>query len=91
MFATVAQHFELGFGPEQLVEQDYIPLSLAEATVWAGEYEASRPILNEETELRVLRGLAEATAAQMDALTPTTEAELTEWRKVVGGEPQACR
>ena len=30
-----AQHFELGFGPEQLVEQDYIPLSLAEATVWA--------------------------------------------------------
>ena len=86
-----AQHFELGFGPEQLVEQDYIPLSLGEATVWAGEYEASRPILNEETELRVLRGLAEATAAQMDALTPTTEAELAEWRKVVGGEPQAYR
>ena len=56
-----------------------------------GEYEASRPILNEETELRVLRGLAEATAAQMDALTPTTEAELAEWRKVVGGEPQTCR
>ena len=67
-------------------ERDYIPLSFDEATVWSGEYEQSRPTLDEAHELFVLRGLDSGYTARMSSLEELTDvASLARWRAVVGG------
>ena len=65
MYDFFNRHFALGLAPEALKEQDYVPLSTDEATVWSGEYEQSRPTLNEAQELTVLRALDAGYGQQM--------------------------
>ncbi len=86
MYGFFNKHFALGIAPEALVEQDYIPLSFDEATVWSGEYAALQPELNEAHELTVLRGLDARDMEQLAATTKITDREsLLEFRRVVGG------
>jgi hypothetical protein len=86
MYGFFNNHFGLGITPEVLVEQDYIPLSYGEATVWSGDYAALRPELNEAQEIAVLRGLDARDMAQLATTTTITDREsLLEFRRVVGG------
>ena len=86
MYGFFNKHFALGIAPEALVEQDYIPLSFDEATVWSGEYAALQPELNEAQELTVLRGLDARDMQQLAATTNITDrGSLLEFRRVVGG------
>ena len=86
MYDFFNRHFALGITGEAIVEQDYIPLSYDEATVWSGEYASLRPSLDEARELTVLRGLDARDVAQMGAIQKITDSEsLVEFRRVVGG------
>ncbi|MEZ6063199.1 MAG: acetylxylan esterase [Planctomycetaceae bacterium] len=73
----------LNLGADEIVERDYQPLTVPEATVFSDQYPA--PEKNEATEIAVLQALDRDLSAKIQALTPTDAASLKEYRRVVGG------
>jgi pimeloyl-ACP methyl ester carboxylesterase len=65
------------------VEPDYVPLSVAELTVWNSEH--PKPEMNEEAEVAVLREFVKDAEAQFAALTPTDQPTLEAFRWQIGG------
>ncbi|QDV41229.1 Acetyl xylan esterase (AXE1) [Stieleria neptunia] len=85
MYAFFNRHLKLGF-KEPILEQDYVPLSRSEATVWTDEHPAPRgDAIGDPHEVRILQLAAEESRRQMDALIPETKDQLAEFRRVVGG------
>jgi len=72
---------DLGF--DEIVERDYVPLTVEEATVFDAEHPA--PVKNEKTEVAILHALDAAQQKQIAALAPHDVASLKEFRRVIGG------
>lgn len=71
------EHFGLG-APTPVIENDYVPLSTEEATVWTAE--VPKPALGEEPEVALLKNLEEDRLAQ--ELTP--EIRRQGWNVLLG-------
>ena len=82
MYEFFNQHLKLGIeGP--IVERDFTPLTIEEATVWSADN--PKPEATPEAELRILRAIAKDQDAQLALLTPTDDGSLKEYRRIVGG------
>ncbi len=82
MYEFFNRYLNLGIqGP--IVERDFTPLTTEEATVWTGDHK--KPEATAENELRILRGFAKDQDAQFAQLTPTDDASLKEYQRVIGG------
>jgi len=72
---------KLGF--DDIVERDYVPLTVEEATVFDAEHPA--PVKSEETEVAILHAMDAAQQKQIAALAPHDPTSLKEFRRVIGG------
>ncbi len=77
----------LNLGAGEIVERDYVPLAVEEATVFDAEHPA--PEKTEAAEVALLHSLDAAQQKQIAALTPHDAASLKEFRRVIGGAFEA--
>ncbi len=83
MYSWMNKH--LGLGLEQpIVEDDYVPLSREEMSVWNEQHPAPAE-RGEEHERALVRWMTDDARAQLDALRPRDVASAAEYRRVVGG------
>lgn len=82
MYDWLNEHLQLGF-ETPILERDYEPLSPEEITVWNDEH--PRPESGPDFERKFVQQLTDIATQQMDAIKPTDEASLEEYRRVVGG------
>lgn len=82
MYEFFNKHFKLGW-KSPIVEEDYIPLTRDELTVWNGSH--PKPKMDEEAEHKMLAHFASESDKQIAALTPKDRAGMGEFRKIVGG------
>ena len=82
MYSWFNRHLHLGLD-EPVVEEDYLPLTVAEMTVWDDEH--PRPPSGDDYERSLLRGMTEAAQRQLAALAPKDADSLAEYRRIVGG------
>jgi len=73
----------LNLGQTNIEEKDYIPLTQAEATVFDADH--PKPALTEDSEVNILKAIADESDRQITALTPHDEASLKKYRQVIGG------
>ncbi len=73
----------LKLGVDEIAERDYVPLTVAEATVFDAEHPA--PVKTEATEVALLHALDAAQQKLIAALAPHDAASLKEFRRVIGG------
>ena len=66
-----------------MIEEDFKPLSLEEATVWDAAH--PQPPSGEDYERLLLRWITEDSNEQIAALVPADQAALPRYREVVGG------
>jgi len=77
----------LNLGVGEIVERDYVPLTVEEATVFDAEHPA--PEKTEAAEVALLHSLDAAQQKQIAALTPHDATSLKEFRRVIGGAFEA--
>jgi dienelactone hydrolase len=82
MYGFLNLHLNLGL-EEPVVEEDYEPLTIAEATVWDDTH--PQPPSGDDYERSLLRYLTHDAQKQIAALKPKDEASLAEYRRVIGG------
>ena len=82
MYEFFNKHFKLGF-KSPIIEEDFVPLSREELTVWDGNH--PKPKMDQEAERALLLNLARESDKQIAALTPKDEPSTEEFRKIVGG------
>ncbi len=82
MYHWLNRHLGLGF-EEPIVEEDFRPLSIEEATVWTAAH--PRPPSGPDHERSLLRWITEDSDRQMAALVPQDASEWERYREVVGG------
>lgn len=82
MYEFFNKHLGLGQATP-IVEADYVPLSVAELTVWTEEH--PKPATDEDAEVVVLRKFAKDAEVQLAALVPRAESTFAEFQKIVGG------
>ncbi len=85
MYAVFQQAF--GLKDASLEEQDYVPLTREEATVWSDEY--PRPQGGDAGEQTVLQGFAREFDQQLAELTPRDAGSLERYQQIIGGGWQA--
>ena len=80
MYEWFNEHLQLGLeGP--VVERDYVPLSIAEMSVWDASHPA--PPSGDEHERALVRELTARDERQLAKLTPTDAASLEQFREVM--------
>ena len=82
MYGWLNTHLKLGL-PEPVVEPDFTPLSIEEASVWNAAH--PKPSGGEAYERSLLASMARESDRQLAALTPTDAKSLATFRDVVGG------
>ena len=82
MYGFMNQHLKLGF-EELVIEDDFIPLSREEMTVWNDEN--PRPPSGVEYEKSLTRWIHEDSERQLSLLEPADERSLAKYQKVIGG------
>lgn len=88
MYSWFNQHLRLGYD-DPIVEEDFVPLSIAEATVWDASH--PQPLAGETEERRLdyerslLRTMTEDAARQIAAAEPRDAGSLAKYREIVGG------
>ena len=82
MYSFLNLHLKLGL-EEPVVEEDYQPLAIAEATVWDDAH--PQPPSGEDYERSLLRYMTDDAQKQIAALRPKDDASLAEYRRVIGG------
>ncbi len=82
MYAWFNKHLKLGY-QDPIVEEDFVPLSIAEMTVWDGSH--PKPPSGDDYERSLVQYLTDEAQRQMTALTPKDAPSLTKYREVVGG------
>jgi len=82
MYHWFNQHLKLGL-EEPIIEEDFVPLTVAEMTVWDDAH--PKPPSGDDYERGLCRYLDEDAARQIAALTPKDAASLAKYREVVGG------
>ena len=73
----------LKLGVPEIIERDYLPLTKDEASVFDAAHPG--PAKSDETELKLLRAIDEASNSQISSLTPRDAASWQEYRRVIGG------
>ncbi|MEX2671232.1 MAG: hypothetical protein WD294_03875 [Phycisphaeraceae bacterium] len=85
MYNWMNRHLGLG-QQEPVIERDFQPLSQDEATVWTAEHPApSGDQVGEAHERQLVQWWDEQQAERIEAMKPTDEASLEEYRDVIGG------
>jgi len=82
MYDWFNQHLQLGFTPP-IIEEDYVPLSAEELSVWDDKH--PRPTGGDDYERHLVRIITDISEKQMARLTPSDATSLDEYRRVVGG------
>jgi len=82
MYGWLNTHLKLGL-PEPVIEPDFTPLTIAEASVWNAAH--PKPAGGEEYERTLLAAIAQDSDRQLAALTPADPPSLVTFRDVVGG------
>jgi hypothetical protein len=82
MYQWMNKHLKLGL-KEPVVEEDFVPLSRAEMTVWDQKH--PKPRGGEEYERELVRIMTEDSHRQLEKLVPKDEKSLATFRQVVGG------
>ncbi len=82
MYHWFNKHLKLDL-EEPVVEEDYKPLTVTEATVWDDAH--PKPPAGEDYERSLLRWMTEDAAKQIAALAPRDEKSWQEYRRVIGG------
>jgi len=81
MYHWLNKHLKLGLA-EPIVEQDYVPLSREEMSVWDEAH--PRPPSGKDYERSLLKWLTEDSERQMDGLVPRDTDGLARYREIVG-------
>jgi hypothetical protein len=81
MYSFMNEHLNLGI--DTIEEQDFLPLTIDEMTVFDAQHVA--PAKTTDTEVEILRAMDNASRKQMQQLAPRDAASLAEYRRVVGG------
>ncbi len=82
MFEFFNKHFKLG-QPESIEEQDFVPLSVQEMTVWNEKY--PKPEYSEDIEVKILKKMSDDSDQQIQALLPKDRASYKAYKHIVGG------
>lgn len=82
MYEFFNKHFTLGLN-SPIVEEDYLPLTRDELTVWSESH--PRPRMDQDAEHKMLAHFSAESDKQIAALTPKDSAGMSEFRKIVGG------
>lgn len=82
MYGWLNRHLKLGLD-DPIVEEDYVPLSRAEMTVWSGDH--APPPSGPAYERSLLGTMTAAASRQLAELTPRDTATLDRFREVIGG------
>ncbi len=81
MYGFFNKHLKLG--NDEIVERDFVPLTVDEATVWDAAH--PMPAADLDAELKVVRGFDDDNRKMLAALTPKDAASLAEYRRIIGG------
>jgi hypothetical protein len=82
MYQWMNKHLKLGL-KEPVVEEDFVPLSRSEMTVWDQKH--PRPRSGEDYERELLRTMTDDSQRQLEKLIPTDQKSVANFRRVVGG------
>jgi dienelactone hydrolase len=82
MYSWFNKHLKLGL-KDPILEEDYEPLTAAEHSVWNEKH--PQPSGGEAYERSLMKYLTEQSDKQLAALTPTDDASLGRFQRVVGG------
>ena len=82
MYAWMNSHLGLGL-PEPVVQEDFVPLTRGEASVWDAEH--PMPASGDAEERRVTSWWAKVSEDQMARLTPRDQDSMARYREIVGG------
>jgi dienelactone hydrolase len=95
MYEFFRRHFQLDVATP-ITEREFQPLTIAEATVWTAEYpqpsndqnsndQTSNDRMGDAHEVSLLRQATLDAERQLQRLVPESAAELSEYRRIVGG------
>ena len=82
MYSWFNKHLKLGY-TDPIVEEDFVPLSVAEMTVWDNDH--PKPPAGDEHERSLIKAITSDADRQLAALQPSDSATLAKYREVVGG------
>jgi hypothetical protein len=85
MYSWFNKHLNLGYA-DPIVEEDFVPLSIAEMTVWEGK---QKPPHGDDYERSLLKTITADSERQLAALQPSDSSSLAKFREVVGGAVEA--
>lgn len=86
MYGWLNTHLNLGL-PDPIIEPDFTPLTIAEASVWDAAH--PKPANGEDYERTLLAAIARDSDRQIAELTPKDPASLAKYREVIGGAVDA--
>ncbi|HET6879847.1 MAG TPA: acetylxylan esterase [Pirellulales bacterium] len=86
MYSWFNKHLRLGY-TDPIVEEDFIPLTIAEMTVWDDTH--PKPPGGDDYERRLIKQMTAEADRQLAALEPKDGAALAKYREVVGGAVEA--
>ncbi|HQU42046.1 MAG TPA: acetylxylan esterase, partial [Pirellulales bacterium] len=86
MYSWFNKHLKLGY-TDPIVEEDFVPLSVAEMTVWDDTH--PKPAGGDDYERSLVKHITQDADRQIAALQPRDAATLTKYREVVGGAVEA--
>ncbi|HVA47202.1 MAG TPA: acetylxylan esterase [Pirellulales bacterium] len=86
MYSWFNKHLKLGY-TDPIVEEDFVPLSVAEMTVWDDAH--PKPAGGDDYERSLIKQMTQDAERQIAALQPRDAATLTKYREVVGGAVEA--
>ncbi len=85
MYSFFNRHFGLGLD-QPILERDYQPLSIEEATVWTGQdSKPSGDQVSESHEIQLLGKMNAGSQRQLEQAIPASPNQLDQYRKIVGG------
>jgi dienelactone hydrolase len=82
MYSWFNKHLKLGYN-DPIVEEDFVPLTIAEMTVWDDSH--PKPPAGDDYERSLAKTMTADAERQLAALEPSDAAKLAKYREVVGG------
>ena len=82
MYSWFNKHLRLGY-TDPIVEEDFVPLSTGEMTVWDDKH--PQPPSGDDYERSLLKAITADAERQLAALQPSDSSTLANYREVVGG------
>jgi dienelactone hydrolase len=86
MYSWFNKHLELGYS-DPIVEEDFLPLTVEEMTVWDNTH--PRPPSGDDYERSLVKWMTADSERQIAALPPSDSSTLARYRDVVGGAVEA--